>query len=120
MVPTRLGGRCERWEWNSAVPPQCGQLTLAPWQPFFLRQVLFEGLGGDLVGQVAEFELIGAEEVLVVGGDEGACHLVEFGVGSLAESLGQSLNGGEFLGRQRGRRHDGLQDKGCIFLGASG
>src|SRR5207253_10658870 len=42
-----------------------------PGSHFFLRQALFEGLGGDAVGEVAELELRLAEEVPVLGVHEG-------------------------------------------------
>jgi len=85
-----------------------------------LRQVLLEGAGGDLVGKVAELELVVAKEMLLVGGDEGAREFVDLGSGSGTDGLGQGLSFSEFLGRERGRRHGDLRGKGCIFLRCGG
>jgi hypothetical protein len=81
-----------------------------------LRQVLFQGLGGDLVGQVAQLELVGPEEVLVVGADQQAGECIDLCLGGLADGLRQGLGLGDFLGRQRRRRHDRLLGTKLPFL----
>jgi len=106
-------GRCE---WNSAAWPQCGQVTLAPSYPFFLLQVLPDRLGGDLVGDGADLELVVAEEVGVVGGDEVGGEFADLVVGGLTDGSGEIVDLGLFLGRQRMQWHGGLRTYGWIFL----
>jgi hypothetical protein len=67
-----------------------------------LRPAALEGLGGDLVGEVADRELVGAEEVLVVGSDEGAGEFLDLGVGGLADGLREGLGFGELIGGELG------------------
>src|SRR3954469_23820400 len=109
-------GVCGRCEWNSADWPQCGQVTLAPSYPFFLRQMLLDGLGGDLVGEGADLELIVAEEVGVVGGGEVGGEFIELGVDGLADGLGQVVDLGLLLRRWGCRWHDGLRFRRRVFL----
>ena len=97
---------CGRCEWNSAACPQCGQVTLGPSEPFFSRQVLLEGLGGDLVGRGADLELVVAEEVGIVGGGKVGGEFVDLGVDGLADLPGKLINVGLLLGRQWCRWHD--------------
>jgi hypothetical protein len=64
-----------------------------------LRQVLLEGLGGDLVGQGADLELVIAEEVGVVGGGEVGGEFADLGVDGFADGSGEFLDLGLLLGR---------------------
>ena len=66
---------------------------------FFSRQVLLDGLGGDLVGDGADLELVVAEEVGVVGGGEVGGQFVDLGVDGLADGLREVLDLGLLLGR---------------------
>jgi hypothetical protein len=92
-------GVCERCEWNSAAWPQWGQVTLEPSYPFFSRQVGLDGLGGDLVGEGADLELVVAEEVGVVGADEVGGELADLGVDGLVDLPGELLDVGLLVGR---------------------
>ena len=51
-----------------------------------------DGLGGDLVGDGADRELVVAEEVGVVGGGEVGGQFVDLGVDGLADGLGEVLD----------------------------
>jgi hypothetical protein len=69
-----------------------------------LRQVLFDRLGGDLVRQGTDLELVVAEEVGIVGGGEVGGQFADLGVDGLADRSGEILDLGLLLGGQRGRR----------------
>src|SRR5262249_62136363 len=58
----------------------------------FLGEPLLVGLGGDAVGQLADLELGGAEQVGRLGSGEGAGDLQQLLLGSRGDG------GGEFLG----------------------
>jgi len=62
--------------------------------------VLLDRLGGDLVGEGADRELVLAEEVGVVGGGEVGGELADLGVDGLADLLGECLDVGLLIGRQ--------------------
>src|SRR5947209_8785598 len=66
------------------------------------------------MGQGTDLELVGAEEVGVVGGGEVGGQFVEFGVDGLADLPGESLDVGPLLGWQGLRGHDGLRSSGSI------
>jgi hypothetical protein len=88
-----------RCEWNSAVWPQCGQVTLAPWYPFFLRQPLLDGLGGDLVGEGADPEFVVTEDVGIVRGGEVGGQFVDLGVDGLTDGSGEVIDFSLLFGR---------------------
>ena len=92
-------GVCERCEWNSAVWPQWGQVTLEPSYPFFLRQVGLDGFGGDFEGEGADLELVVADEVGVVGGGKVGGEFADLGVDGLVDLAGELLDVGLLLGR---------------------
>ena len=72
------------------------------WGAVFLRaRALLEGLGGALVGEDADLELVVAEEVGVVGGGEVGGQLVNLGLDRLAEGLSKVLDLGLVLGCPR-------------------
>jgi len=64
--------------------------------------VALEGLGGDLVGDGADLELVLAEEMGVVGGREVGGELVDLDVDGHADLLGEALDLGSLLRRQVG------------------
>ena len=99
MGPTRLSGVWVRCAWNSAAWPQCGQVTLAPWYPFFLREALFDGLGGDLVREGADRELVVAEDVGIVRGGEVGSEFADLGVDGLTDSSDEVIDLSLLLGR---------------------
>jgi hypothetical protein len=66
---------------------------------FFLRQVLLDGLGGDLVRQGEDRELVLAEEVGIVGGGEVGGEFADLGVDRLTEGSGEIVDLGLLLGR---------------------
>jgi hypothetical protein len=70
------------------------------------------------VGEVADLELVGAEEVGVAGGDEGAGDLQEFVAGGLGDVAGELLGLG-FLVRWGRFLHGRFSDKGGGFLDAT-
>ena len=70
-----------------------------PSYPFFLRQVLLEGLGRDLVGEGTDLELVVAEEMGVVGGGEVGGEFVDLGVDRFADGFGEVLDLSSLLGR---------------------
>jgi hypothetical protein len=63
------------------------------------------------MGEGADLKLGGAEEVLVVGGEEGTGEFFDFGVGGFADGLGEGLDVGGAGGRGRGCWHEGLRGK---------
>lgn len=71
--------------------------------------MLLDGLGGDLVGDGADLELIVAEEVGIVGGGEVGGEFVEFGIDGLADGSGEIVDLGLLLRRQGCGWHDGLR-----------
>jgi hypothetical protein len=78
--------------------------------------VPLDGLGGDPVGQGADLELVGAEEVGVVGGDEVGGQFVDLGGDGILDLAGGPLDGGPLL---RGDGCRGMMDCGSgigIFL----
>ena len=99
---------CGRCEWNAAAWPQCGQVTLAPSYPFFLREALLDRLGGDLVSNIADLELVVTEDVGVVGGGEVGGQLADLSIDCFADGSGEILNLGPLLGREWIRRHGRL------------
>src|SRR5262245_2342071 len=72
---------------------------------FFPRQVLLDRLGGDLVGDRAELELVLSEQVGIVGGGEVGGQLVDLGIDGLADGSREVLDLGLLCGRQRCGRH---------------
>ena len=70
---------------------------------FFSRQVLLNGLGGDLLGDGADLELVVAEEVSVVGGREVGGQVLDLGADGLVDLLGEALDLGLLLRREVGR-----------------
>jgi hypothetical protein len=68
--------------------------------------VLLKGLGGDLVSEVAEFELGRPKGMSVVGGDESSGEFLDFRFGGLADGLCKGLDVGVLVGGQRGGRHE--------------
>src|SRR5512135_226523 len=63
--------------------------------------MLLNRLGGDLVGEGADLELVVAKEVGVVGGGEVGGQLVDLGLDRLADGSREVLDRGLLLGRQR-------------------
>ena len=61
-----------------------------------------DGLGGDLVGDGADLELVVAEEVSVVGGCEVGGQVLDLGVDGLVDFLGEALDLGLLLRREVG------------------
>lgn len=81
--------------------------------------MLFEGFGRDLVGEVAELEFVVAEEVRVVGGNEGTGKVVDLRGDGLADGLGEGLRCDALFRRQWCRRHGGLHNQGGFSSAAS-
>jgi hypothetical protein len=63
-----------------------------------LSQVPLDGLGGDLVRQGADRELVVAEEVGVVGGEEVGGQLVDLGGDGRMDLASESLDLGSLVG----------------------
>jgi hypothetical protein len=80
-----------------------------------LRQVLLDGLGGDLVRQGADGELVLAEEMRVVGGGEVGGQFADLGVDGLSDGLGERVDLRLLLGVLRCRRHGGTPLPGNGF-----
>ena len=77
--------------------------------------MLLDGLGGDLVGEGADLELVVAEEVGIVGGGEVGGQFADLGVDGLADGSGEVLDLGLLLGRSGVRWHGGLRFRGSGF-----
>jgi hypothetical protein len=59
----------------------------------------FDGLGGDLVGEGADLELVVAEEVGIVGAEEVGSEFADLGVDGLVDLSGELLDVGLLFGR---------------------
>jgi hypothetical protein len=57
-----------------------------------------DGLGGDLVSEGTDLELVVAEEVGIVGGDEVGGEFANLGVDGLVNLLGELLDVGLLVG----------------------
>ena len=58
-----------------------------------------DGLGGDLVGQGTDLELVVTEEVGVIGGEEVGGEFADLGVDGLVNLPGELLDVGLLVGR---------------------
>ncbi len=64
----------------------------------FLRQPLFDGLGGDLVGEGADAEFVVAEDMGLVGVGEVGGEFVDLGVDGLSDGSSEVIDLGLLLG----------------------
>src|SRR5262249_29221811 len=74
-------------------------------------------LGGDLVGEGADPELVLAEAVGIIGGGEIGGEFADLAVDSFVDGSGEILDLGLLRGRQGGRCHGGLRCRGGFSSG---
>ena len=65
---------------------------------FFLRQALFDGLGGHLVRESADCELVVTEDVAIVRGGEVGSEFADLGVDGLTDGSGEVIDFSLLLG----------------------